>query len=226
MCRPDRRLLMGIVAAAGALSATIDAAAQAPNGFGVCVPNIQRAGRDVGCFIMAEQPLGALGPGPVFWHVTRFSTRAAAERVRPPRGTVLEAYGHAWLLTIGDFSWRAMAGTHMAAIGPLPITPGTAYSALYMDASMRPGMKSAIHRHSGPEAWYTISGETCLETPSGTEIGRADARPVIVPAGRPMELTATGKELRRSLVLILHEASKPPTTAVTDWTPRGACRTP
>ena len=36
-------------------------------------------------------------------------------------------------------------------------------------------MKSAVHRHSGPEAWYTVSGETCLETPDGTQVGRAVA---------------------------------------------------
>ena len=88
---------------------------------------------------------------------------------------------------------------------------------------MRPGMKSEIHRHSGPEAWYTLSGETCLETPKGTQVGRADGPPVIVPAGEPMELTATGTVIRRSLVLILHEAAQKPTTMETVWKPRGLC---
>lgn len=37
-----------------------------------------------------------------------------------------------------------------------------------MKATFKPGMKSRIHRHSGLEAWYTISGETCLETPEGS----------------------------------------------------------
>jgi len=43
-------------------------------------------------------------------------------------------------------------------------------------------------------------------------------------AGLPMHLTATGKEQRRSLVLILHDASKPPTTMVHDWAPKGLCK--
>src|SRR5206468_12633405 len=62
--------------------------------------------------------------------------------------------------------------------------------------------------HSGPEAWYTLSGETCLETPNGTQVGRAGGAPVIVPGGLPMELTATGSTLRKSLVLILHDRSE------------------
>ena len=89
---------------------------------------------------------------------------------------------------------------------------------------MRPGMKSSIHRHSGPEAWYTIQGETCLDTPNGTQVGRAGGPPVIVPGGPPMELTATGTTTRESLVLILHDASRPPTSMESTWKPRGRCQ--
>jgi hypothetical protein len=38
-----------------------------------------------------------------------------------------------------------------------------------------------------------------------------------------MHLTATGTEIRRALVLILHESAKPATTLVHDWTPKGLC---
>jgi hypothetical protein len=85
-------------------------------------------------------------------------------------------------------------------------------------------MKSRVHRHSAPEAWYTISGETCLETPDGTMLGRAGDKSVIVPQGPPMELTETGTEIRRALVLILHDSAQPHTTLATDWTPQGLCK--
>ena len=39
-----------------------------------------------------------------------------------------------------------------------------------------------------------------------------------------MELTPTGKQVRRSLVLILHDASQPHTMPATDWTPKGLCK--
>ena len=125
---------------------------------------------------------------------------------------------------VGDAKSRPRNGKLVATIGPLPITAGRSYSALYMEAVMRPGTKSAIHRHSGPEAWYTLSGETCLETPNGSMVGRAGGPPVIVPGGGPMELTATGSGIRRSLVLILHDSRRPPTTIETTWKPRGLCR--
>ena len=159
--------------------------------------------------------------------MTRFGSRKEAERGNAPaaaKGTVIDALGAHWLLTIADSAWRPRGGRHVAVIGPLPVTPGVAYSALYMEATMRPGMKSAIHRHSGPEAWYTMKGETCLETPDGTQVGRPGNPPVIVPGGQPMELTATGKAKRESLVLILHDASQPPTSMESTWKPRGLCQ--
>jgi hypothetical protein len=216
-----------VAAAVITLLAAAVSRAQTPGPFGTCVPASQRSGRDVGCFILAEQSLGALTPEHAFWHVTRFRSRIDAERENAAaavKGTVIDALGAPWLVTIADSAWRPHAGKHVAVIGPMPITPGVAYAALYMEATMRPGMKSMIHRHSGAEAWYTTRGETCLETPNGTQVGRSGRPPVIVPGGQPMELTATGAAKRESLVLILHDASQPPTSVESTWKPRGLCQ--
>jgi quercetin dioxygenase-like cupin family protein len=86
-------------------------------------------------------------------------------------------------------------------------------------------MTAPSHTHPGPEAWYTISGETCLETPDGKQVGRAGGQHVIVAGGPPMHLTATGTGTRRALVLILHDASQPPTSPAPHWTPKGLCKT-
>jgi len=51
--------------------------------------------------------------------------------------------------------------------------------------------------------------------------GERAANMLIVPGGPPMHLTATGTTQRRSLVLILHESSKPATTLVKGWDPEG-----
>jgi quercetin dioxygenase-like cupin family protein len=85
---------------------------------------------------------------------------------------IVDALGKTWLLTIEDAMWHASGGEHVTTIGPLPITPG-AYAAQYMEAIFTPGMTAPAHTHSGPEAWYTVAGETCLETPAGKQIGRA-----------------------------------------------------
>ncbi|MGA8143623.1 MAG: hypothetical protein WB987_07025 [Candidatus Acidiferrales bacterium] len=197
--------------------------AQLPR-FGVCKPVSERT-TEMGCWILVDHPIGPIGQAQTFWHLDIYSTHALAEKAKGPRGTVVESLGKVWLLTIEKAGWRPdLAGERIAEIGPLPVIAGEPYSALLMEAISTPGTTSAIHTHSGPEAWYTVSGETCLETPNGKLVGRAGGPPVIVPGGPPMQLTATGTGERRALTLILHESSKPPTTVIHNWTPKGLCQ--
>jgi len=192
--------------------------------FGICKPVSERT-TEVGCWILADQPVGRAMQAEVFWHLDVYPTRSEAEKAKGPNGTVVESLGKVWLLTIQKAGWRpALKGERIAEIGPLPVNVGEQYSALFMEAVFTPGMTSAVHTHSGPEAWYTLAGETCLETPGGKFVGRAGGPPVIVPGGPPMLLTATGTEQRRALTLILHESSKPPTTVIHEWKPKGLCK--
>jgi hypothetical protein len=184
--------------------------------FGTCKPISERK-TEVGCWIMVDQPVGRINAAQVLWHLDVYPTRPEAEKAKSPRGTVVESLGKVWLLTIEKAGWRpALMGERIAKIGPLPVTAGRYYSAVFMEAIFNPGMSSAIHIHSGPEAWYTMSGETCLETPSGKFVGSAGGPPVIVPGGPPMLLTAIGTEQRRALTLNLHDSSKAPTTPIHD----------
>jgi quercetin dioxygenase-like cupin family protein len=198
-------------------------AGSAPAAAQVCKPASQRTG-EIGCWIIAGQPMGELPRAQIFWHLDTYPTRAAAEAAKGPRGVVVEALGKIWLLSIEPEAWRPSGGERVAAIGPLPVDAGTKYSAHYMEAIFRPGMTSAVHRHPGPEVWYTMAGEMCLETPDGRLIGRAGGPPVIIPGGPPMHLTAIGTTIRRSLVLVLHDTSKPWTILATDWVPKGLCK--
>ena len=192
---------------------------------GTCIPVSERAGRPYGCFIVATPRVGQLERATAVWHLETFASRALAEKARGPRGTVLEAFDKVWLFTIAESGWRSSGGVHVAEVGPLPTTQGVEYTAQFMEAVFRPGMKTLVHRHSGPEAWYTVSGETCLETPQGKMIDRpGGSSNVVVPGGPPMELTATGSEVRRALVLILHDSAQPPTMPASDWTPKGLCK--
>jgi quercetin dioxygenase-like cupin family protein len=188
----------------------------------LCRPVSERTG-EVGCWIIADVPLSELSREAVFWHLDTYPSRAAAEAVKGRHGTVVEALGKVWLLTIGEAGWRPSGGVRVAEIGPLLVKPTEKYTARYMEAVFIPGMTSNAHRHPGPEAWYTTAGEVCLETPEGKILGRA-GESSIVQAGSPMHLTATGTEQRRSLVLILHESSQPTTIRATDWTPKGLCK--
>ncbi len=189
-----------------------------------CKPKSQRT-QEIGCWILANEPMGQLTKSEVFWHLDTYATPTAAQGDKGPQGVVVESFGKVWLMTIADEKWKSAHGNRVAEIGPLPIVAGEMYSAQFMEAVFTPGMTAAAHIHSGPEAWYAVSGETCLETSDGrVEIGRPGGPPVIAPMGLAMSLIATGSEQRRSIVLILHKSSEPATTMVHDWTPKGLCR--
>ena len=189
-----------------------------------CEPVSQRAGREFGCFITAREELGRLpSDSALYWHIDAYPTHAAAQAAKGPRGTVVESLGRNWLFTIAVERWRPRGGEHLATVGPLPVIQAQAHAAVYMEGVFRPGMHSRVHRHPGVEAWYTLEGEQCLETPHGKLEQRAGDPGVMVPAGEPMMLTGTGTGTRRSLVLILQDASKPRSTLATDWKPTGLC---
>ena len=171
----------------------------------------------------AKADLGLLPDGPIFWHLHTYPTLAAAEAAKGPRGTVVESLGKVWLFTIADSRWSPSGGKPVAKIGPLPVDPGVKYEAVYMQSIFTPGMTAPIHTHSGPEAFYNLTGGTCLETPEGAQFGRGKGQVIIVRGGPPMLLTATGTEKRRGLALILHDSSRPATTMEHDWKPKGLC---
>jgi quercetin dioxygenase-like cupin family protein len=188
-----------------------------------CLPVSQRTG-PVGCWIMAQEPLGPMPDAPLYWHMSTYPNRAAAETAKGRDGTVMEALNQVWLFIIGAAGVWTPGSTPVAEIGPLPVKAGTQYTAQDMEAIFPPGAETRPHTHPGPEAWYHAAGGVCLETPEGRAFGRAGDKGFIVPGDRPMRLTVTGTEERRSIVLILHETGKPASGLDTKWVPKGLCR--
>ena len=116
-----------------------------------------------------------------------------------------------------------VGGKRVARIGPLPLVAADSLAAVYMEGVFQPGMSSVVHRHPGAEAWYTLEGSMCVETPNGALNQRAGQPGVVVRDGLPMRLTGIGTGPRRSLVLILQDATKPRSTPAHDWMPKGLC---
>ena len=192
-------------------------------GFGVCKPVRERTAAQ-GCWILTDHSIGRAARQRLYWHLDTYPDSVHAVEAAGAKGIVISALGKVWVMTIDGAKVRRRGSTtHVADIGPLRVRRGVEYTALLMEAITTPGSNSAVHRHSGPEAWYTEAGETCLETPSGRTLGTL-GHPVVVPQGPPMRLTTTGKHERRAITLILHDASKPPTTMETHWKPKGLCR--
>jgi hypothetical protein len=160
----------------------------------------------------------------MYWHIDEFPSEVAAQAAKGKFGTVVTDYGKIWLFTIGGKTWRAQGGVHAATIGPLPVTKATSFSAEYLHSLFTPGMSAPIHKHSGPEGFYALDGDTCLEMPGGVHTATGPGNHLVMPGGPPMLLMATGTVPRRAFALILHDSTLPPTTRVTDWKPSGLCR--
>jgi len=178
---------------------------------------------EVGCHLTATETLRTLPPSDLYWHLYEYSSRAAADSAKPRSfGTIAESLGKIWLHVIAAQEWRPSSGQRVSVIGPLRVNPRAQYTARYMEAVFPPGMKTSVHTHSGPEAWYILSGVQCLQTPDGARITRA-GQGAVVPMGPPMMLTGMGTEMRRSIVLVLHDTSQPWMTIANDWKPAAPC---
>ncbi|NKJ44243.1 hypothetical protein [Novosphingobium sp. SG720] len=173
--------------------------------------------------LLVHTPLPSLPPGPLFWHLDTFPSLADAEHAASATSTVTKAFGSVWLFTLQHAGWRPKGGKHMAEIGPLPLAAAATYSADYLRSVFKPGATAPLHVHSGPEAFYAVAGDTCLETPDGVQIGRGPGNSLLIKAGPPMLLMAIGKLPRQGFALILHDAAQPATTLTQTWQPQGLC---
>lgn len=177
-----------------------------------------------GCFNVARVAELTFRDSVVYWFLSTFPTRSAAEAARTPTGVVVEEEGRIWLNEIASAAPQAQAGTLVARVGPLVLPPAPTYTAVYSYAVMAPGQRSRVHTHLGPEGWFVTAGEQCLETSVGVFRGSA-GETVVVPGNVPMELYITGSVLRRALVVVVHDSREPRGTT-SSWIPSGACRHP
>jgi hypothetical protein len=80
-----------------------------------CKPVSERTA-DVGCWIIANQPVGKMPNPQAFWYLDTYPTRTDGEAARSSRGVVLESFGKIWLLTIEDAAWKAPSGGRIRSV--------------------------------------------------------------------------------------------------------------
>jgi len=161
---------------------------------------------DFGCFNVASEEGLLFTKRQVYWHIRTFADRAGADAARSATGLVVEEDGQVWLSEFGARDLIVKGGQAVATVGPLQLPPAKSFTAVLSYAVMRPGDRSRVHTHPGPEGWYMIVGEQCLETPSGANRAKTGGT-MTVPPNVPMELSITGTEVRKSLVLVIHDSS-------------------
>jgi hypothetical protein len=176
---------------------------------------------------LALQPFAELPGGVLFLRLENFPTAKAAQDMATPASAVVEWAGKIWLLTLGPRGARSLGGTFVAEIGPVPeVPPAASYVLDVNEADFGPEMKvqvaQQVHTHPGPEIFYLLTGEQCLETPSGTKRVRA-GEGMVAPANTPMQLNIMGPTKRDAFFVVVHDALKPRVTP-SDWQPTGACQ--
>jgi quercetin dioxygenase-like cupin family protein len=157
----------------------------------------------------------------VYWHLRAFGSRQTAEAARSSTGIVVEEGGRVWLSEFGAREAAPNGGEAVAVVGPLQLSAAKSYSAVLSYAVMRPGDSSRVHTHPGPEGWYVLAGEQCLETPEGASKAGA-GKTVTVPPNVPMELTVTGTTIRRAFALVIHDSTQQ-RGIPSAWKPAGKC---
>jgi quercetin dioxygenase-like cupin family protein len=176
---------------------------------------------DFGCFNIGSVTGLHFGQTSVYWHLREFPSWKTAEAAKSATGIVVEEDGRVWLSEFGPRRITSSGGKAIAVIGPLQLPAAKSYSAVLSYAVMRPGDSSRVHVHAGPEGWYVLAGEQCLETPSRSYRARAGATMTVGP-NIPMELNVTGTELRRAFALVIHDSAQE-RGVPSAWKPSGAC---
>src|SRR5262249_16400372 len=127
---------------------------------------------DTGCQLLAKMKVSQFPDAPLFWCLSRFPTRKAAEAAKVQNSLIAEAEGQSWLFSFGSKRATPKSGELVASVGPLQLTSdklakASLYEIVAYFAVMPPGTYTRVHVHPGPEAWYVLDGEQCLETPAG-----------------------------------------------------------
>lgn len=175
--------------------------------------------------LLGRAEVGPVGAGAIYWRLFRFPDRATARRERTRSSTLVEAFGSTWLFIVGPLTAPAPLRAPAGRIGPLPLGgQAGVYVAEYLRSTFSPGMTAPVHVHSGPEAFFALTGGTCLETPEGVQQVEGPGSTLMIREGLPMLLMATGPDVRRGFALILHDPSRPPTTLTSAWSAAGLCR--
>lgn len=174
---------------------------------------------DVPCAMIGTKTFRSLPSGDLTWRVETFADLNVARRAETPFSVVAEARGKVWLLIIGPKGTRTPGATFVTEVGPLPIPPAPKYEMIVLDGDLPGKSNVLVHTHSGPEAWYVLSGKQCLDLP-GRAIRAVAGQGMFAPAETPMRLNIEAQ--RDAFFMVVHDSAKPWNT-LSDWKPDNRC---
>ena len=158
---------------------------------------------------VAERKVAELPAGPLYWQVENFPALADAEAAAGPLSLTAEVEGKAWLFTLGAKGAPAHGGSVVAEIGPLVDVAAPEYLLRVNTGVAPPGAKTAVHTHPGTEAFFVLEGQLSQKTPHGVNVVDAGETLAGGDPADPMEVTSSGTEELRELIMFVVDANKP-----------------
>jgi quercetin dioxygenase-like cupin family protein len=159
---------------------------------------------------LAEKKLQTLPDGPLYWQVENFPTLAQAQAAAGPTGLAVASAGKFWLFRLGPAGTGTSEGAkHVAEVGPVPKVIATEYLLRINEASGPPGSVTPVHTHPGSEAFYVLAGEQSIRTPHGVMRVRAGQSETGHGADVPMQVSSSGADDLRALVMFVVDAARP-----------------
>jgi quercetin dioxygenase-like cupin family protein len=180
-----------------------------------CIEDSPERRGEEGCSILTSRPFVGPLPKSVYWHIDRFDSLEAATAMVGPNGVATAAHGGFWLMTVESKGRDHHGGRHVAWMGPLSLPPVGSFTMRVQSSLLTSGTTTPVHTHSGPEVFYIVSGEQCLDTPQ-TGHRLTAGRSFVLPAGVIHQGRVAGPGVRRALALILHDSARPGSTDLND----------
>lgn len=158
---------------------------------------------------LAEMKVSELPPGELVWRVENFDTREKAQGAATRWSLVAEAAGKVWLFTLGAPGGSSPGGTKVTEVGPIKRPAASEYLLRINEASGAPGAVTSVHSHPGSEAFFVLAGEQSIRSPLGVQVVKPGQPEAGAGPGMPMQVSSTGQEDLKSLVMFVVDAGKP-----------------
>lgn len=161
-----------------------------------------------GCTIITSRPIVGPLKRTVFWHIDRFDSLEDAKKAAGPNSVAAEAHGGVWLMTVEGKTKDHHGGRHVALIGPLTLPAAEGYTMRVQSSLLKQGASTPVHTHSGPEVFYIVSGQQCLETQKAGHRIKA-GKFFVLATDQVHRGRVQSANMRGALALILHDSKRP-----------------
>ena len=186
---------------------------------GCAEPAAANAGRP-GCYASGELRI-AQSPREIHWHIYTFADaeRAQAEAAKHRWSAVAASHGRHWLYVLAPHRNRLAGGKRVAIVGPMRLPRGKPMMARFLESDFPPGMRTRVHSHPGPVGFYVVSGQQCMDMPTGRRTFPAGGT-FIVAGGPHMQAAPSG---RRNIAVVFYPPGVPWMRMETGWHPSAFC---